>query len=270
MSSPYADLDRPPLPAAALARDLSAGMWHDVRVLAETASTNAFVAQQARDGAGEGLVVVAERQTAGRGRLGRSWQAPARAALTFSVLLRPPVPSAVWSLTTLLTATAVVEAVRAVTDVEATLKWPNDVLAPAGRTLAGLLAEAADGALVVGVGLNVATRRDELPVETATSLVLEGARSPDRVVLLKETLRALERRYRAWVAADGAPSVVLAPYRAICETIGTHVRLELPGDRAVVGVVTSVDDAGRVVVREDGGAERPYAAGDVVHLRRED
>ncbi len=269
MSSPYADLDRPPLPAGALARDLSGGMWHDVRVLAECASTNAVVAEQARRGAGEGLVVVAERQSAGRGRLGRSWEAPPRAALTFSLLLRPTVPAGVWSLTTLLAATAVVEAVRSVAGVDATLKWPNDVLAPSGGKLAGLLAEAVDGALVVGIGLNVSTRRDELPVEAATSLALEGARSLDRFLLLKETLRAFERRYRGWGEADGAPAIVVVPYRAICETIGAHVRLELPGGGLVVGVVTGVDDAGRVVVRGGDGEERPYAAGDVVHLRRE-
>jgi BirA family biotin operon repressor/biotin-[acetyl-CoA-carboxylase] ligase len=269
MSSPYADLDRPPLPATALARDLGGGLWREVRVVAEVPSTNAVVAAEARAGAAEGLVVVAERQTAGRGRLGRTWETPTRAGLTFSMLLRPSAPPAVWSLASLFVATAVVEAVRGVAHVDATVKWPNDVLTPSGGKVAGLLAEAADGALVVGVGLNVSTRRDELPVATATSLAVEGARSLDRAVLLKEILRAVERRYRTWIGANGAPEAVLPPYREICETIGRHVRLELPGGAAVTGTVTGVDDAGRVVVRDYAGLERPWAAGDVVHLRAE-
>jgi BirA family biotin operon repressor/biotin-[acetyl-CoA-carboxylase] ligase len=265
MTSPWSDLDRPPLSPESVVRALSHTRWNDVRVLSETASTNAVVADAARAGAPAGLVVVAERQTAGRGRQGRGWEAPARSGLTFSVLLRPIPPRPAWSLLPLLVGTAVAEAVVAVAGLEARLKWPNDVLAPGGRKLAGVLTELVDEAVVAGVGLNVTTREDELPVATATSLAIEGAPT-DRLVLLAEVLRALDRRYTAWEAGGGAPRTVLPAYREICESIGQRVRVELPGSAQVEGVVVRVDDDGRLVVREDG-VERAWSAGDVVHLR---
>lgn len=266
MTSRWADLERPPLAAADVARAVARTRWADVRVLAETGSTNAVVAEAARGGAPEGLVVVAEAQTAGRGRLGRAWVAPPRSGLTFSVLVRPGVPPATWSLLPLLAGTAVVEAVVAVAGLAARLKWPNDVLAPGGQKLGGILTERVDDAVVVGVGLNVTTHRDELPVPTATSLLAEGAGSTDRLPLLAEILHALDRRYAAWLADGGAPRDVLPAYREICGTIGRQVRVELPGGEVVVGAAVGVDDDGRLVVRDPAG-ERAFAAGDVVHLR---
>lgn len=130
----------------------------------QTGSTNADLLEAARAGAAEGLVLVAEEQTAGRGRLGRTWSAPAGAALTFSVLLRPAgVPPTRLGWLPLLTGVAVAAAVRAETGVPASLKWPNDVLV-GERKLAGILAEAHSDAVVVGVGLNVTLSRAELPV----------------------------------------------------------------------------------------------------------
>ena len=128
--SPYADLSRPPLRASALSRALVApgGVWSEVRVVAETGSTNADLAALARDGAPEGLVLVAERQTAGRGRLGRTWTAPARAGLTVSVLLRPSVPVARLGWLPLLAGLALAESVGRVAMVDAVVKWPNDLL----------------------------------------------------------------------------------------------------------------------------------------------
>lgn len=266
MGSPWTDLDRPPLSAAGLARALDNTRWTDVRLLAEAPSTNAVAVEAAKAGAPAGVLVVAERQTAGRGRLGRTWTAPARAALTFSVLLRPTTPAATWGVLPLLAGVAVVEALRAVCRVDVRLKWPNDVLAPNGGKLAGILAERVDDAVVVGVGLNVSTRRDELPVPAATSLALEGAASTDRLPILAEVLRALDRRCSAWEAAGGAPRTVLPAYREICETIGREVRVELPGGDVVTGVAVAVDDDGRLIVRE-AEAERAWSAGEVVHLR---
>ena len=263
----YEDLGRPPLSELALRRAVAEdpiGLWREVRVLAETESTNAVAAEAARAGAAEGLVVVAESQTAGRGRLGRTWVSPPRAGLTFSVLLRPQVPDpAEWGWLPLLTGAAVVSAVRAQTGLDAVVKWPNDVLV-GGRKLAGILAEAIHpGAVVIGCGLNVTTRADELPPDVAaTSLAIEGARTIDRSVVLRALLRALAVVYDGW-QIDPAPQ--RDAYRAVCATVGSAVRLDLPGGSAVTGVAEEVDAEGRLVV--DG---TPYASADVVHLRGSD
>lgn len=249
----YADLDRPPLSAASLRRALRPDGW-DVEVLAETGSTNAVVAQRARKGAPSGLVVVAENQTDGRGRLDRSWVSPARAGLTMSVLLRPALAADRWGWLPLWTGLAVATAVREAADLPATLKWPNDVLVT-GRKVCGVLAEVpAPGAVVLGIGLNVTTRADELPAG-ATSLALAGAATTDRGTLLRVLLRSLGRL----VAEPGAAR---EDYRAACATIGADVRVELPGGSSVNGTASAVDDGGRLVV--NGTA---YSAGDVVHLR---
>ncbi|HVU71592.1 MAG TPA: biotin--[acetyl-CoA-carboxylase] ligase [Mycobacteriales bacterium] len=263
----YEELGRPPLQQTQLQRALAddpIGLWREVRVLAETASTNAVVADAAREGAGEGLVVVAESQTAGRGRLGRTWVSPARAGLTLSVLLRPQVSDpAEWGWLPLLAGLAAAGAVRAQAGLEAVVKWPNDVLV-GERKLAGILAEAVQpGAVVIGVGLNVTTTAAELPPDVAaTSLAVEGARTTDRSIVLRALLRSLASVYDAW-QIDPAPQ--RDAYRAVCATLGSRVRLELPDGRSVVGLADDVDTDGRLVV--DG---TPYASADVVHLRGTD
>ena len=251
MSSPYGDLDRPPLRPRALVRALEPDRWR-VEVVPVAGSTNALVADRARDGEPGGLVVVAEAQTAGRGRQGRTWTSPPRAGLTLSVLLRPSLPPERWPWLPLWGGVAVARAVREQTGVDAVLKWPNDVLV-GGRKLCGLLAEVpVPGAVVLGIGLNVTTRPDELP-PGATSLLLEGATTTDRDTLLRALLRSL-----ADVLAEASPD----GYRALCATLGSRVRVELPGGGAAEGVAQAVDDEGRLVV-----AGVPYSAGDVVHLR---
>jgi BirA family biotin operon repressor/biotin-[acetyl-CoA-carboxylase] ligase len=253
-SSPYADLDRPPLRARALPRALGPQGWR-VEVLARTPSTNALLGERARAGEAAGLVVVAEEQTAGRGRLDRSWVSPPRAGLTFSVLLRPDLPAAQWSWLPLWTGLAVATALREHAQVDAQLKWPNDVLVDE-RKVCGVLAEVpVPGAVVLGIGLNVTTTEDELPHAQATSLRLAGAGTTDRDTVLRAVLRALGE-----VLAD--PHAARAAYRERCSTVGRSVRVELPAGTAVEGVAETVDDDGRLVV--DG---TPYAAGDVVHLR---
>ena len=247
----YEDLDRPPLRTAALARALEPDGWR-VEVVSCVGSTNAAVAERARAGEPHGLVVVAEEQTGGRGRLDRSWLSPPRAGLTFSVLLRPSLEPELLGWVPLWGGLAVAMAVREHAEVEAVLKWPNDVLIE-GRKVAGLLAEVVDGAVVLGIGLNVTTKRAELPHEGATSLALEGAVSADRDTLLKAILRSL-----SGVLGDRNTT----SYRELCSTLGRLVRVELPGDRSVEGMAESVDDVGRLVV-----AGTAYAAGDVVHLR---
>jgi BirA family biotin operon repressor/biotin-[acetyl-CoA-carboxylase] ligase len=262
---------RPGLDAAAV-RDAvvrAAGLWTSVTVVDETGSTNADLLA-CGTAATEGAVLVAESQTAGRGRLGRLWVSPPRAALTFSVLLRPAgVPVARLGWLPLLTGVAVVTAVRDVAGLDARLKWPNDVVV-GGRKLAGILSERSPtGDVVVGTGLNVSTGSDELPPPgpgalPATSLAIEGASDVTRETLLMAVLGECERRYLAF--RDGVTPA--QEYRRLCATLGREVRSELPGDRTVTGVAEDVDDDGRLLVRPaDGSSPIVVAAGDVVHLR---
>jgi BirA family biotin operon repressor/biotin-[acetyl-CoA-carboxylase] ligase len=283
---------RPPLDPAGLNACLvrPGGLWREIRVIPETGSTNAVLLGEARAGAAEGLVLVAESQTAGRGRLGRSWSSPPRAALTCSVLLRPagvPPPARAWL--PLLTGIAVAAALRAEAGVAAGLKWPNDVLV-GDRKVAGILAEAHGDAVVAGVGLNVTLTRAELPVPTATSLLLEDAACLDRGRLLAAVLTELASRYTAWAAgpdaaapgagprpAPGPPAPgppvpgppaesLRAEYLRWCVTIGREVRVELPGGALLTGTATDVDEAGRLAVRTGPGSTL-VGAGDVVHVR---
>jgi len=269
--SPYSDLDRPPLSAAALRQALlvPGGLWTDLVVKEETGSTNADVAAAARDGAAEGLVVVAEAQTAGRGRFERRWQSPPRAGLTFSVLLRPRyIGHRRYGWLPLLAGVAVVETVRKLGAVDAVVKWPNDLLIDE-RKCAGLLAESVHDGVVLGIGLNVTMRADELPVPDATSLLLSGSACTDRDPLLRGLLRALADWYRRWHDADGdpGPSGLAEAYRMHCGTLGREVRVATPDGRDLAGVASDVDGAGRLVVTGPDGATTPVAAGDVRHVR---
>jgi BirA family biotin operon repressor/biotin-[acetyl-CoA-carboxylase] ligase len=274
--SPYTDLDRPPLHEAALRRALlvPGGLWTDLRVVAETGSTNADVAALARSGTAEGAVLVAESQVAGRGRRGREWRSPPRAGLAVSVLLRPGghgVTPDRYGWLPLLAGVALVQAVERVALVEAALKWPNDLLV-GGRKCAGILAESVPDpvlpAVVLGIGLNVTLRPDELPRPDATSLALAGAAGTDRDPLLRELLRRLATWYGRWCAAGGDADGcgLAAEYRQRCATLGRTVRVDLPGGAADTGLAEDVDADGRLVLA-GGAGRRVVAAGDVVHLR---
>lgn len=236
--------------------------------------------------------LVAEEQTAGRGRAGRSWQTPPRAGLTLSVLLRPRVPAETLGWLPLLAGLAVV---RAVSDggVTAAVKWPNDVLLPADdavgglgpyRKVAGILAEVvpegpeaglagtpgAVPAVVLGIGLNVSQSVEELPVPTATSLALAGHPRPDRTDVLVRMLGEVHAVVRRWEDADGdvVAAGLLAEYAAVSATLGTRVRAELAGDGGVLeGEAVGLDGTGALRVRTDAGEERTVTAGDVWHLR---
>jgi BirA family biotin operon repressor/biotin-[acetyl-CoA-carboxylase] ligase len=275
-----ASQERRPLTGDAVALG---GLWRTVEVVQRTGSTNADLIARARDGAPEGLVLAAEEQTAGRGRIGRSWVSPPRSALMFSLLVRPGVPSARLGWLPLLTGLAVATAVREVTAVDAVLKWPNDVVTSGGK-LAGILAEAAGDAVVVGTGLNVSTLAEELPSEgqgslAPTSLLLSGAHVLDRELLLASILAAFERRYIAWRDAAGDPAVIRPEYLGLCDTVGRQVRVELPSGQLLSGEAAGVDSDGRLVVRPPASAPPPagespapaagvaVAAGDVVHVR---
>jgi BirA family biotin operon repressor/biotin-[acetyl-CoA-carboxylase] ligase len=176
------------------------------RYAAETASTQ----QLLRTDSPEGSVAVAEHQTAGRGRLGRSWHAPPRTSVLLSVLLRPTVPPATLPELSMVGAEAVAEAIRAVASVETAIKHPNDVLV-AGRKVAGVLGEARDGAVILGIGINANVPATELPARTrlpATSLLEQTGRPVDRAELVAEVLLRLEQRYRDWLRKRETPALV--------------------------------------------------------------
>jgi BirA family biotin operon repressor/biotin-[acetyl-CoA-carboxylase] ligase len=243
-------------------------VWQEIRVVGTTGSTNADVLDAAAGGAPEGLVVVAEQQRSGRGRLSRQWESPARAGLLVSVLLRPAIDPAATALLPLLTGLALAEALDAVAAVHVRLKWPNDLLVD-GHKLGGILTERApDGAVVVGFGINVSTRREELPTADATSVALAGGNA-EREPLLAECLRSLRRRYEHFVGQGGASEAFLPAYRDRCETIGRRVVVHAPGGSTVPVTATGVDESGRLVVCGDDGVEHAWSAGDVEHVRGE-
>lgn len=273
-----------PAPADALERrvlvdDLltGTGLWQRIDVVAETGSTNADLADAARAGAPGGTVLVADHQTAGRGRLGRSWTAPPGSGFALSVLLRPEAPLERWTWLPLLAGLAVSDALRQQTGLPAEVKWPNDVLV-LGRKLCGVLAERvetdAGPAVVLGMGVNVHLREDELPVPTATSVVLARAElgvagvPVARTPIVSSVLRCLERDLQRWedVAAVGDPDAVALAYRERCATLGRQVRISLSDGTAVEGLARDVDGHGRLVLQTADGS-RTFGAGDVVHLR---
>lgn len=270
----WTDTGRPPLSAraltAALVRDGS--LVTDLRVVPVTGSTNADVAELARAGAPEGLVLVAEEQTGGKGRLDRGWRSPPRAGLTFSVLLRPPpsVPLHRRTWLPLLAGLAVQEAVQRLGEVPVRLKWPNDALLGDGRDgapgkAAGILVQADGGAVVVGIGLNVSTRPAELP-PGGTSLAVEAAQCTDRDPLLRAILRRFGTLYAGWCATGGDPAAPRAAYEAVCDTLGRRVRVLLPDGTTLSGTATGLDSDGRLVLSTPDGA-RAVSAGDVTHVR---
>ncbi|MET9469268.1 biotin--[acetyl-CoA-carboxylase] ligase [Streptomyces sp. NPDC006544] len=273
--SRWSSLDRPPLNGAALQRALVVpdGLWTSLEVVGTTGSTNSDLAARAA-GLPEGAVLVAEEQSAGRGRLDRSWVAPARSGLFFSVLLKPgpQVPQERWGWLTLLAGVAVATGLSRAAGVDTALKWPNDLLVTVDgeeRKTGGILAERVADGIVLGIGLNVTLTEDELPVDTAGSLMLAKASVTDRDPLLKAVLRSLEQWYGNWRAAGGDPAAsgLQETYAAGCATLGKHVRAELPGGRTLTGTAEAVDTDGRLVVRTADDEHQAVGAGDIVHLR---
>lgn len=240
--------------------------WRELSVVNQTGSTNADLL--ARAAAGDdvaGTVLLAEHQTAGRGRIGRVWSTVPHAQIIMSVGVGANgVDPDAWGWLPLATGLAVVDAVGAVGGIDAGLKWPNDVLV-GDRKLAGILAEVAVPAstIVVGLGLNVTLRADEIGEELATSLLELGVAS-DRDVLVRRLLHELRARIDQWRTADDR---LAADYRARSITLGSHVRVELPGKRSLVGRAESIDPRGRLHINCDGEAIA-VSAGDVVHLRK--
>jgi len=249
------------------------GPYARIDVVASTGSTNADLLAAAGAGAADRTVLIAEEQTAGRGRRARQWVSPTGAGLYLSVLLRPgEVPTARLGTLSMVAGLALVRAVRAATGVPVVLKWPNDLLAGAGGgKCAGVLAEVGPRtAVVLGVGLNVTPSPVPVPLGPgalpATSLADHGARTTDRAEIASALLAELDRAERAWRGARGDLGALLDDYRAACATLGRRVRVELTGQE-LTGTAVDIDPLGSLVVAGDDGTRHSVSAGDVVHLR---
>ena len=246
------------------------GTYAQVDVVESTGSTNADLRAAAHAGGADRTVLFAEEQTAGQGRRARHWVSPPHTGLYVSVLLRPDVPPHQIPWITLLAGIALVRTAQDI-GVDAALKWPNDLLVN-GSKCAGVLAEA-DGAVVLGMGLNVAALPDDVPPGVgglpATSLEQQGATTTDRTEIAIELLRNLAQLDDLWRQEQGDPiaSGLHAEYRRHCATLGQRVRVELPGDRELVGTAVEIDTDGQLVIRADDDTRHSVHAGDVVHLR---
>lgn len=263
--------------------------------LEQAGSTNDELRQVANgaDASGwpHGSVIVTDDQTAGRGRLGRSWLAPSGKTLAISVLVRPAelpgsLPMASFGWLPLLAGAAMTETVRGVVErsgaaaadpddrsggVEVTLKWPNDVLI-SGYKVCGILSELTAGgdAVIIGTGLNLTLDEHDLPTLTSTSLLLATGHRPDADEVLADYLTRLlgsiERL--ATHAGDAATSGAADRVAALCGTLGQEVRVQLPGDAELLGTAERIDRDGRLVIRDrENGEPQAVAAGDVTHLR---
>jgi BirA family biotin operon repressor/biotin-[acetyl-CoA-carboxylase] ligase len=242
------------------------GQEWEIRWFDEIDSTNRYVREQARLGAPAGLVAVADHQTAGRGRLGRSWESPPGANLLASVLLRPGLKPAELHLCTMAVALAAIDACQEVAGVGAVLKWPNDLLVD-GAKVAGILAEAEFNGdelagVVVGIGINVGWPGP--PGAGGTSLRAAGGSPVDRRVLLDHLLGALTGR-RAALEDEAGRRALADEGRRRCATLGQLVRVTLANE-GFTGRAVAVDDSGRLVVETPAGP-RTVTAGDVVHVR---
>lgn len=243
----------------------------DIQVYKETASTNDLVERQARDGAREGLVIFAESQTKGRGRLGRKWMSPAGKGLWFSVLLRPRLRPMEATQLTVATATALVRAIDATTAVRPEIKWPNDLLA-GGRKIAGVLTELSAELdtikhVILGIGLDVNQTADEFPAEltpVAASLRIAGGSPVSRPDLATRILEELDRDYARINAGEFTD--LADEWEARCTTLGRNVTIDM-GDRQIHGRAESLDHDGALLVRTQHGRLERIIGGDVTLLK---
>jgi BirA family biotin operon repressor/biotin-[acetyl-CoA-carboxylase] ligase len=240
-----------------------------VRFYDELGSTNTELVEEARVGAAEGLVIVADHQSAGRGRLGRTWSAEPGTALLVSALLRPPLPISEVPVVLMAAGLAACDGVEAAAGFRPKLKWPNDLVI-GDRKLAGLLTESTPGeitAVILGLGVNVtaAAYPGELAADS-TSCEEEAGRPVDRAELLVAFLTALEFRYSE-VLVNGGRETTMQAYRADSATIGRRVRVELAG-QVLEGTADRVAWNGQLIVVDDNGGQHVVNAGDVKHLRR--
>ncbi|MFM6977895.1 MAG: biotin--[acetyl-CoA-carboxylase] ligase [Micrococcales bacterium] len=249
---------------------LAAGQTSHFRWVGSTGSTNSDLIAQSAE-LPDFAVLVAGEQLAGRGRAGRSWQAPAGSSMMASVLLRPnSVLPTQFSWLPLIAGLSLVNAVSSFGgSTRALVKWPNDLLID-DKKIAGVLSEALPdfSGVVIGTGLNVFQTTEQLPVETATSLAIAGINVPSIDAVLAEYLKQLRKNYAEFIACGGelAGTDLLQAIKNACTTIGRQVRAIMPGDKELVGEAVDIDDLGRIVIAHDG-KHTPVSVGDIVHLR---
>jgi BirA family biotin operon repressor/biotin-[acetyl-CoA-carboxylase] ligase len=233
-------------------------------------STNTELARLASEGAEEGLSIVSEEQTAGRGRLQRAWSSPKGAGLYFSILLRPTIPADHWPLITFMTALAVGDALSEAAGIETDIKWPNDLLS-GERKICGILAEAIDTppgrAVVVGIGINLT--QSSFPAEltkVATSVSQASGREPERETILAALLRALARWYSLLNEPDGREKIVAAWSSRSTYATGKLVQVS-NGDEVWQGTTCGVELDGALRLETGNGEMKSVRAGDVYSVR---
>ncbi|MBI3876985.1 MAG: biotin--[acetyl-CoA-carboxylase] ligase [Verrucomicrobia bacterium] len=239
----------------------------DIRVFQETNSTNDVAEKLARDGAAEGVVVFAESQTRGRGRLGRQWLSPAKKGLWFSILLRPDMRPQAATQLTVVTATALARAIRKQTGLQPEIKWPNDILLR-GKKTAGILTELSAELdhvkyVIIGIGVDVNVTTADFPPELrkcATSLRIESGQPVSRAELATAILRELDADYARLRA--GEFEAVANEWEEGCTTIGRNVSIHI-GDRRVQGRAESLDADGALLLRTQFGHLERIIGGDV-------
>jgi len=241
-----------------MARERLGVFAHRVLWYSEIGSTNDIAGMLAEKGADEGLVALADRQTAGRGRLGRNWVSPPGAGIYVSVVLRPSAAAA--KLVTIAAGVAVTDGIESATGLSTHVKWPNDVQV-SGRKLAGILAEGAVSHVVLGIGINVQPAAYPLDVAArATSIEAELGRPVDRGLVLAECLAALATRYRELSENRGA-SIVDAWRMRAAPMLGRRVEWESAGERHM-GLAENIDDDGALIVKV-GAATLRIRSGEV-------
>jgi len=269
LSAPAPEPDT--LSAAALRRGLRTRLvGRRIDVHERVTSTNDVAWELAGLGAEDGAVVVAEEQTGGRGRLGRTWWSPRGKGLWLSVLLRPPTRAGAVPMTTIVGALAAADAIRDVTRLRAMIRWPNDVLID-GRKVAGVLVEARQGArgrdLVLGIGLDVNVRRAEMPddfADAATSLSEELGEPVSRTALARQVLRELDRWYQ--IKLDGDTEAINRRWRELSATLGRRIELK-EQERRYRGEVIEVDVSLGLALRLDSGGIRHFRGEHVSRVR---
>ena len=260
-------------PDLPLAEELRRGLTvrcvgREIRYLAETDSTNRQAYASGEAGAGEGLVVITDRQSAGRGRLGRSWVSPPGVNLYLSVLLRPPLPPHAAPQLTFLSALAVSRAIVGVSGLEPVHKWPNDVLVN-GCKVAGLLNEMSAESdrirfVVLGIGVNLNMTADQFPGDLrspATSLLLAAGKPVPRALFARTLLEQLDSLYTEYLHHGPAP--ILAAWEARCELVGRRVEVDEGGSGMLHGTVAGIDRDGALLLRLADGSTARVLAGDV-------
>ena len=248
---------RAPLDTAVIA-SLTSGYWR-VSVADLTTSTQVDLAELVKSNSAKtGDVIATNFQTAGRGRLDRTFEAAPGSALLFSFFIKPNRARSDWGFISHLAAISMQEVISQDHPSQVQLKWPNDILI-GDKKVAGLLAQATDDGVIIGIGVNVAMTSDELPVDTATSLAITGSKKLDRNLILGEFLNRFKVNFDKWDSgADFIDS-----YSAICATLGRQVQVEVSGRANRTGKALTINKIGALML--DDGFE--VNVGDVVHLR---